>query len=312
MRRFKLRKFPLYQICVYLVVRYLELMVNFTSYKRAYGISAVMAKLFYWLDPSHRKIAMDNIIKSGIVGDDLVKAKDIVKKVYQNFGLLLIETLLLRKMLRRRDIDRLVKLENMHFFSEALKGGRGGVLVVAHLGNWELGGVAVSRQGYPLSSIARPMDNFLLNRHLDNLRTKQKQVIIAKYNASARMAEELKSNRLLALLVDQHAGSRGLWINFFGRPASTVKSPAILALRYKSPIIPLKVFRDNGIHRLVATEPIYPDQHDVESLTVAYSKRMELFIKEHPEQWFWLHKRWKKPPESVSAKFNASAEPARE
>jgi KDO2-lipid IV(A) lauroyltransferase len=200
-------------------------------------------------------------------------------------------------MLRRRDIDRMVRLENEHYFETALKKGRGAILVLPHLGNWELGGVAVSRHGYPLSSIARPMENRLLNRHLDSLRSEQNQIIIAKYNASARMAQELKSNRLLALLVDQHAGSKGLWVDFFGRPASTVKSPAILSLRYRSPIIPLKVVRDNGRHRVVMTEPIYPDQfRTVEELTQAFTRRIELFVREHPEQWFWLHRRWKTPP----------------
>ena len=268
-------------------------------------MSKVIAAIFYYIDPAHRKLALDNIIKAGIVSENGNGAVQLVKRVYQNFALLMIETLLFRRMMRRKEIDELVRVEQADKLHQALKQGKGAILVAAHLGNWEIGGIALSKMGFPLSSVVRPLTNSLLNSFLVDVRTKENQVIIGKYNASQRMAEELKSNRLLALLVDQHAGGKGVWVDFFGRPASTVKSAAILSLRYNSPIVPIKVYRDGAIHRLLVSDPIYPSVGmSVKQLTQLYTKRIEKFIRENPDQWLWLHKRWKTPPERYTASQN--------
>lgn len=305
MRRIKIRKFPPLQIFVYLLIRYFEILLNTLSYKKAFKVSKIIASIFYYVDPAHRILAKDNVLKAGVASKEGNDAEILVKKVYENFALLLVETLLFRRIMRRKEVDKLVKIENAENLNQVLKHGKGAILVVAHLGNWEIGGIALSKQGFPLSSVARPLTNSMLNSFLVGVRTREKQVIIGKYNASQRMAAELKANRLLALLVDQHAGSKGIWVDFFGRPASTVKSAAILSLRYGSPIVPIKVFRENGYHKLVVADPILPSSElSVEQLTQIYTKRIEKFIRENPEQWLWLHKRWKTPPERHKAMQN--------
>ena len=213
-----------------------------------------------------------------------------------------IETLLIPRMMSRGDLDRIVQLENFHLLDDALAKGKGAIVVLAHMGNWEVSGLAVSRKGYDLSSIARPIENPFLDAYVNRLRRSTGQEIIPKQRAVRSMAESLKSNKILAILADQNARKNGVFVPFFGRPASTVRSPALMALKYGAPIFAVNLFRSGrNEYRVVMTPEIpIPKSGDrekvIEKITADVTARLEGFIREHPEQWMWLHARWKTKP----------------
>jgi KDO2-lipid IV(A) lauroyltransferase len=103
---------------------------------------------------------------------------------------------------------------------------------------------------------------------------------------------------MLVVQTDQDAREAGVYVNFFGRLASTHRAPATLSLKYNAPIVLVNTYRENRVNYAVCAEPIYPDafrrsDDPVKALTQAYSKQLEGFIREHPDQWFWMHDRWK-------------------
>jgi KDO2-lipid IV(A) lauroyltransferase len=203
----------------------------------------------------------------------------------------------------------LVRLERFHVVDEVRRRGKGMITVIGHLGNWELIGLAVCAAGLPLHSLARPIENPWVDRHLQRFRTQTGQRIISKYEALGEMIRVIRGNEILIVQVDQDARKHGIYVDFFGRPASTHRSPAILSLKYGTPIVVADIFRDgDGIHHCVLSDPLLPDEFrgrpdPVRALTQAYTAKFEECVRAHPDQWFWLHDRWKtaeKKPEEAA------------
>lgn len=175
----------------------------------------------------------------------------------------------------------------------------GGVIFVAlHLGNWEILLHVARLAEIPLVVVARPLDNPLLERLVTGSRTATGQQVVYKKNALAAMREALRQGMCVAILADQ--SSRGIPVSFFGRPASTTVIPAILAYRYNRPIMVVACIRTGRplSYRGEMSEPLWPDltaDHgsELRRLTEAMNGWMERFILGQPDQWLWMHDRWK-------------------
>ena len=167
------------------------------------------------------------------------------------------------------------------------------VWVAMHFGFWEFTPGAAARGGKPVLTVNRTLRNPLLEGMVDELRTAMGSETVPKGRAARELLATLKRGEPIGLLVDQHAGSKGIWVPFFGRPASTVSTPARLALRFDAPIRPLVLVR-NGLLRyeLRILEDIAPEG-TAEELTAKMNRAFEDVIREKPEQWLWIHKRWK-------------------
>ncbi|MBI4565478.1 MAG: lysophospholipid acyltransferase family protein [Planctomycetes bacterium] len=296
------------QILSYLLIRYLIAVVDMCPYGAARRLGKLLGRLMYVLDAKHRRIAVKNIARAEGMPRRPSEIHRLVRRVYEHLGISAVETLLIPRLMARDRLSRYVKLENFQIFDKALAEGRGVIVVCAHLGNWELAALATSLAGYPLVSVARPIENPFLDAYVNRLRSSTGQRIVPKYNAVRTMAASLKRNSILAILADQNARKDGVFVPFFGRPASTVRSAALLALKYGAPIIPVNFYRHGRMeHRVVATPPLdvprdpgITREEAVRRITAAFTARLEAFIREHPEQWMWLHARWKtKPPESA-------------
>jgi len=302
LRTFRLRRFPPAQALAYLVLRYIIAALDIFTYDFARRVGKLIGRIMYVLDAKHRRIAFKNIQRAEGMPKSGGDVHRLVRRVYEHFAVGAIETLLMPRMMTRGDLDRFAKFEGFHLLDEALAKGRGAIVVLGHLGNWELMGLAVSMRGYDLSSIARPIENPFLDRYVNRLRRSTGQWIIPKHQAVRSMGESLKANKILAILGDQNARKNGIFVPFFGRPAATVKSPALMALKYGAPIYVANVYRSGRHeHRCQMTGPVpIPQGLDrpkaVEQITADVTARLEGFIREHPEQWMWLHARWKTKP----------------
>jgi KDO2-lipid IV(A) lauroyltransferase len=195
---------------------------------------------------------------------------------------------------------------------------RPALLATAHFGNWEASGYMIGLTGLKTYAIARVLDNPYLERFLKRLRQGTGQTLVAKKDDFDRLTGVLRAGGKLATLADQDAGPRGLFVDFFGRPASTHKAVALMALEYDAPLVVFGVPRTppppgvpgavEGMFFTQVTEDVidpreYAGRPDaVRAITERYTAALERLIRRHPEQYFWLHRRWKTRPAARKAK----------
>jgi KDO2-lipid IV(A) lauroyltransferase len=190
------------------------------------------------------------------------------------------------------------------------------IMVTGHFGNWEMAGYIFGMFGFPPSSVYRPLDNVFLDRYVRSFRERTGQHLIPKKGGFDEMLEILQSGKVLSFIADQDAGEKGLFVDFFGRPASTHKAIALLAIEHHAPVLVGCARRIGpGFRYEVACEEIIepselpgtPD--DVRILTQRYTSALERIIRRNPEQYLWLHRRWKHQPKPKT-KRKPSAESA--
>jgi KDO2-lipid IV(A) lauroyltransferase len=294
---FKAHRWAPVQFLVYVLLRTVVMVVGMFPWEMAPRIGRVLGTLLRALDRKHVRIAAKNLERTPDVcpPDQVPK---FIRRVYKHLGLSLVEILMTPRMLACGKIREVTKFSGFERIDRALEAGKGVILVIGHQGNWELCGIAMNLLDYPLNSLARPIENPWIDRYLNRFRTSTGQEIISKYGAMGSMVKTLKSNGMLVIQVDQDARSSGVLVDFFGRPASTQRSAALLALKYGSPVIPVDVHREGGRIHAILGDPIDPDSvrndpDPVRKLTQLYTTALEGYVRKHPEQWFWVHDRWK-------------------
>jgi KDO2-lipid IV(A) lauroyltransferase len=176
------------------------------------------------------------------------------------------------------------------------------IAVTAHLGNWELLPLACHAHGFPLSIIARPLEAAWLDTVMRRFRGAGGTEVIDKRNAARPVLDALRRGRLVAILLDQNASRReGVFVPMFGRPASTSRGAAMLAMRTGTPIVPLFTHRiAPGRHVVTVQPPVLPLDGPLDDgivrLTAACTAAIESAVRHAPEQWLWMHARWRTQP----------------
>lgn len=178
------------------------------------------------------------------------------------------------------------------------------VLVTAHMGNWEASAVWVARQGIPMAALAKALHNPLVNQNTLDRRKRAGVEILVIPQPVQVLVRALKGGRSLAFLGDQDARRHGIFVDFFGRPASTATGAALLARRLNLPILAGFCWRDGSSQRRLRMRiypAVYPDpnlgfEEDIERMTQDHVKCLEDAIRHHPDSYFWFHRRWKTRP----------------
>jgi KDO2-lipid IV(A) lauroyltransferase len=190
----------------------------------------------------------------------------------------------------------------MAFQSQAIAG-LGAVIVTGHLGNWEAAGAAVSQLGMPLAAVVKRQSNSRFDGLLVESRRRLGIEPIYMEEARVRMPDLIRSGVSVALVADQDARNRGIFVPFLGRPASTFRGPARLALQTGAPLFFGAAIREGDGYRAVV-EPVIADRNGPgaeRELTRSWVERLEYRVRLHPEQYFWFHRRWKTVPETTAA-----------
>ncbi len=225
---------------------------------------------------------------------------ELVDKFYTHFGCLLAEAVRLKTvsndMIDWNGLDDVVAELTETY-------GKGVFFATGHIGNWELTGALGAKNGILAGAIARPLDNPLINAKLNEFRTFSGQKIWEKDGAMLKLIRAIKNKKSVGVLVDQDAGEQGIRVSFLGRPASTTISVAEMAIRLGVPIFPSAVVRDGNNpmkFKGVFGEPIIPLTNkklegEVFRLTERMNEELSKIISDYPEQWLWIHKRWKTP-----------------
>ena len=202
-------------------------------------------------------------------------------------------------------LDRLVDLsgEALGRMQQAHARGKGAILVTAHLGNWELHAWSVVRHGLPLHAVGKENVDPRLNRLVDRFRSRGglRNVWRGQPGAAVAMLRALRRGELLAMLIDQDTNVQNVFVPFFGRPAATPRAAADLVLRTgATALVCLNHRGEDGVYRASTEEVEVPRTGDAErdalELTARFTARIEAAIRAHPEQWVWMHQRWKTKP----------------
>ncbi len=225
----------------------------------------------------------------------------LVRRMFRHLGRAAAEVVHLRRFLEGR---RAVALspEQRALLDAAFAEGKGVVAVTGHVGNWELLAQVVAKAGYPITAIAKPTYDPRLTRLVHEGRTRYGMRVIWRGDsgASKDMIAVFKGGGMLALLIDQDTKVQGDFVPFFGRPAYTPTAAAALALRFGSPVIVAWHHRRGREHALhferLAFEPGADREGDTLRLTALMTARLEQAIREAPEQWVWMHRRWRRRP----------------
>lgn len=184
---------------------------------------------------------------------------------------------------------------------QALAEGKGAIVISGHVGNWEILGQAIAAAGYPIATIATPFYDPRVTRWLDQWRGQRGlKIIWREQNSGKAILRVLRSNKLMGFLIDQDTKTAGDYVTFFGRPAFTPTTPAALALRTGAPLIFCWHHRRGKRHKITIERVVYDPsgdyQRDVLALTALLTARLENVIRAAPEQWVWMHRRWRTVP----------------
>jgi KDO2-lipid IV(A) lauroyltransferase len=297
---------------VYVAVRLLICLIQALSYEQARGFATALAWLAHKLDRRHRLVAHENL-RNAFPGQYTYAQLDtMVRRVYLHFCSLVVEMAHLPRMMHINNWrDRLDMGPDAEVLVKALTSGRPLLCVTGHFGNWEVAGVVMGLLGFHAHAVARELDNPHLEKFLRRFRERTGQRLLSKKGDFDQMQAIMAKGGILATLGDQDAGQRGLFVDFFGRPASTHKVMALLALEYQVPILVVGTPKvaEPMRYRIEIGDFIEPQEYAgrgdaVKAITQRLTTALENIVRKYPEQYFWLHRRWKhqpKPKKGVKA-----------
>lgn len=289
------------------MLRGLAALVHRLGPVRAHRLAMRLGDLLYRVDRRHRRIAIANLT-ARFTGPDgthcrLADAERITRAVFQQMVANAVELVLLPDAVAARGIESLVAIDGMEHADAARAAGRGLVLVSAHYGNWELLPAVARALGADLVAVHRRIDNRLVDRWVSEARERLGVTLVPRSGAWRALRSAMARGQAAGLLADQDARAFGVFAPFFGVPASTVPTPALLAVRSDAPIVTAFIRRTGpGLrYALTIDPPLFPDPHaerdaEVHRLTALINARIEAAVRAAPDQWLWLHRRWKTPP----------------
>jgi len=275
--------------------------------RAGYQLGAAIGTVMKTISPRHHRIVMTNLRLAFGGEKSEAELRQIAAACYRHLGKCLMEFIRL-PALSVEDVKRMVELRGAEHMEAALAAGKGVILLTGHLGNWEMLGARLTAEGYPLNAIARPQRDDRLTAYISRTREGRGMRVLHQEVAVRRSLAALRRKEVVGILLDQNAGDDGLFVDFFGHLASTAPGAAAFALRTGAAVVPAFGWRSPDDAHTAAIEAPLPlirtgDRYQELLLNTAhYTKVIEEAIRAHPEQWFWLHKRWKsRPPEERGA-----------
>lgn len=260
--------------------------------------SVILALVFFYLIPIRKKTVIENLSLS-FPDFSRQKINKIAFICYRSFAITLIELLAI-PWLSKNEMEKMIQCENAHFIKEKHDEGKGVILLSAHFGNWEYIALSVSLQiGIPFYVVIKPQRNPYVTRWLEEVRTKWINKVIQSGISIRQVYKEILNKNIVAMVADQRGPSDGLKLDFMGRQALFFTGPAVLAVKTGAPVLyGIPVRQKDYSYRAkiveISKENLPEDEKGkVTEITIRLKEHLEGFIREFPEQWFWMHKRWK-------------------
>jgi len=267
--------------------------------KYAMALGRTLGTLIYWFDVPHRRIVRRNL-RLAFPNWPPPKIRQTSKRVFHNIGASFVEICQLASY-SKADVMARVRVVGADRWQQALDRNQGLILVSAHLGNWEFGTqYAACFMQRPTLGVVKPIRFSPLNQWVLNLRTRFGIHVTYKKGALPELRQALRRNEIVGLLVDQSRRLESVDVNFFGHRVPATPAAAFLGLRCKSPVLPVFCVReDSGQLTIQVDDPVDLNRSgnlrvDIQVNTQLITDAVERMIRKYPEQWFWVHKRWKK------------------
>ena len=269
----------------------------------AYRAANFLAWLGFHLARRQRLSGLHNLRMAFPESTD-AQREQILRRSFQNLGRLLVEFTHFPE-LNKGNISQYVVHDGLENYLEGLRRGRGVIFMTAHFGAWEMSSFAHALYGYPLKFVVRPIDNPRVEQLISSYRTMSGNVPIQRRQAARDILKALRQNEAVGILFDQNTTrSEGVFADFFGVPAATTPSIALFAIRAGAAVIPGFLIWDENLkkHRLRLDPPVElidtgDLSHDVLENTKRFNKILESYVRKYPDQWLWIHRRWKTRPE---------------
>jgi KDO2-lipid IV(A) lauroyltransferase len=271
------------------------------SRKWAVRIANLLGQILFKVAKKHREIALDNLTYAFGHEKQAEEIEKIARQVFINLVLVVFEIGWSLQLDERR-LFKHFKIEGYHHIKKAYEKGKGVLVLTAHLGNWELLSVLAKMIKFPQSVLVRPLDFKPLDHFVFKIRTRFGGKMIPKQRSFRKIFRCLARGELVYLLMDQNVDwYEGVFVDFMGHRACTNKGLALLALKTGAPVVPVFMVREKSGFRAefgleVVTVKTGDRQKDIEINTQEYNRVIESFIRRYPDQWFWVHQRWKTKP----------------
>ncbi|MGI8970177.1 MAG: lysophospholipid acyltransferase family protein [Dehalococcoidia bacterium] len=260
-------------------------------------LSAALGTVCYAALPHLQRVARANLRRAfpELAPEEIER---LVRRCFQHQALTLIEFLQMADW-DGAEIERRVQEKGLAHLEAAFSVGRGVILISAHYGNWELAAARIVRAGYAVNVVARDADDAETNALLHGIRHAAGYQVIPRQNAARGVLACLRRNEVVVILMDQNTTQGEVYVDFFGHPAATTPGPAVLARRTGAPLVPGFIRRlGDGTYIGELLEPLEWEatddpERDVQEITQRLTATIEAWIREEPEQWLWVHNRWK-------------------
>jgi len=286
----------------YFLAREIALLARIVPLKFAHFIGDFLGDLFFYVIRVRRKDALENLKYAFGTEKSEKELEKILRNNYRHFGKVIMEFGRMPSLKKKRLLEQ-IPVHNLEHYQKLFNQKRGMLILSGHLGNWEYAGAFLASISSPFYCIFREQKNILVDKIIKELRISVGLIPLKiKGEAAKGIIKALKEKGGIAILMDQDGGKNGEFINFLGRPASTVKGPALIAIKYKVPVSMIFCVRqEDGSYKVILEkfseiERFANNEKGVNQFLIEYSKILEKYIRKYPEQWFWLHRRWKTQP----------------
>lgn len=290
----------------YLGTRLLEKIAIALPLHQARAVGRALGRFTFRVLRLRRDVTLANL-RQAFPEKTAVEIATLAEQAYEHFGMTMLEYLRMAA-LTPEDVLALADVSGREVLDDALERGKGGILLTAHFGNWEYMGAWLVCAGFPVTYMFQEQNNPQVSDLIRRYRERFGMEMVPRGMAVRGYLRALRQGRFVAMLADQDAGSGGLFLEFFGRPASTAPGPARFHLQTGAPFVLGFLAREADHHlrgrleRLdVELDGLAPEAA-MAQIMLAYNRRVEAWVRRYPSQWFWMHKRWKtRPPAEEQA-----------
>ena len=282
----------------YIIFRFFSFFFRLLGLNFSRRVAPVLAFIFFYFIPIRKNVVLENL-KIAFPKYDLAANKNLAFRIYKSFAITLVEIMSLPH-LNKSELINLVNCKNPELIIEKFNEGNGVVLLSSHFGNWEYGAISIALQvQLPFSVVVKPLRNSLVYNWMNKGRTKFGNDVVPLGLSIRKIYQTLKEKKIVAMVADQRGPKEGVKVNFFGRKAAVYTGPAALALKTGAPIICGIPIRDKDFrYKMLLVEiPVNnlpgSEEENIREISQRYTTYLEEVIRAHPEQWLWMHKRWK-------------------
>lgn len=301
-KRAKKKPHPALDWLLYVAVRVLVVFLYLFDVETNLRFACFLGRLLWKHYHRGRQRALDNLRASfPDQSEDWIWQTG--RRSFEQIVMLTIDVLFTPRLVRKYNWREYSRYKNAEHAKWLMQERKGLLMVTGHYSNFEITGYLMGLFGFDLYSIARPLDNKYLNRFLYGVRERRGQKIIDKKGAAELMPQIVARGSTLGFIADQDAGRKGVFVDFFGRKASTYKSIGLVALTYNLPIVVgysrrvgNRFFFEMGVNRIIFPHEWADKDDPLKWITSEYTKAIEAFVREDPTQYWWLHRRWKTRP----------------